>query len=309
MRIAKARPAAHIEQPVLAPKPKGRRGRGLFAMLRFLNPFRLLKAAPLVILLVLIVAAVLATTAIPKRFNILVVGSDQRTEEEGRSDVLMVVSLTKSPKDAISIVTIPRDTRVAVEGHGLQKITHAYAFDVERTDGKDLGNIALTKKTVEDFLDIPIHGTLEVTFDSFQAIIDQLGGVTTPTYGKLTGEQALKKVRNRYREGGDFARTTDQREIFTQVLREVREQNAFRSVYTTLQDSSDSRVEVPTTRLMLFGVYAYLRRGGNFSLEGSHQDVIPGKGDTIYTPEFDANLYYWVPDEEATKTLVDTWLS
>lgn len=308
MRIAKARPAAPIEQPVLTPKPKRHRGRGLFAILRFLNPFRLLKAAPLVIVLALVAAAIIATTAIPKRFNILVVGSDQRTEEEGRSDVLMVVSLTKSPRDAISIVTIPRDTRVAVEGYGMQKITHAYAFDVQRIDGKDLGNITLTKGTVEDFLDIPIHGTAEVTFDSFQAIIDRLGGVTTPTYGKLTGEQALKKVRNRSREGGDFARTADQREIFTQVLREVRKQNAFRSVFVFLQESSDSRVDIPTTKLALFGAYAYLRRGGDFSLDGAHQDVIPGTGDSIYTPEFGKELYYWVPDEAATKLLVETWL-
>lgn len=307
MRIAKARPTPQVETPTVATRKH--RGRGLFAILRFLNPFRLLKAAPLVILLLLIAAAVLATTLVPKRFNILVVGSDQRSTEDGRSDVLMVVSLTKSPKDAISIITIPRDTRVAVEGHGMQKITHAYAFDVDRTDGKTLGNIALTKGTVEDFLHITINGTLEVTFDSFQAIIDNLGGVTTPTYGKLTGEQALKKVRDRYREGDDFARTADQREIFTQVLRTIRTQNAFKSVYAYLQDSSDSRTEIPTTRLMLFSAYAYLRRGGHFSLEGSHQDVIPGKGDTIYTPEFGKELYYWVPNEEATKTLVDTWLS
>ncbi len=268
--------------------------------------FRLFSAG---LFAVVVIVLLIAFGAIPKRYNFLVIGSDQRTEEAGRSDVLIVVSLTKSPRDAISVVTIPRDTRVDIPGFGRQKVTHAYALGEPPQDGKKLGNAPLTKKTIEEFLDIPIHATVEVTFDSFQEIIDKLGGVDTTSKGHINGTRALKLVRNRNREGGDFARTADQREIFMNTVKEIREQNAWREIYDYLQSSSESRITMSTTHFSVFAVYATLRRGGNLSLEGLHTDVIPGYGTSIYTPEFGKALYYWIPDEEATHELVQKWLS
>lgn len=251
----------------------------------------------------------LTMTLVPKRYNMLVIGSDQRGEERGRSDVLMVVSLSKSPKDAISVVTIPRDTRVDVDGFGMQKITHAYALGERDDENSVLGNASLTRKTVEDLLDINIDGTLEVTFKGFSNIIDSLGGIQTESMGHLDGEEALAIVRDRYREGGDFARTEDQREIIVQTIRTVRSQNAFSSVLKLLEEGTESRITLSKTKFALFAAYAVVRRGGNVSLEGVHNDVVPGRGESLYTPEFGKALYYWVPDEAKTREMVDQWLS
>lgn len=287
-------------KPAKPEKPKRRIKLSFFGTMRLLFACVAIGAVLYVVYLI---------GSIPKRYNILVIGSDQRAEEPGRSDVLMVVSLTKSPKDASSIVTIPRDTRVDVAGHGIQKITHAYAFDVHRTDGKDLGNKNLTKQTVENLLHIHVDATVEVTFASFQQIIDKLGGVTTTANGHLDGEQALKIVRDRFRNGGDFARTADQREILMQTVREIKGQNAFSMVYGFLKNSSESRITMNEPRFLSFFAYALIRRGGSFSLAGIHTDVVPGAGKMIYTPEYGKDLYYWIADEAGTKKLVHDWLS
>lgn len=287
-------------RPVVPAQKKPRKRLSFGATMRLIGFFLVLGC---------IIAVVVIIGSIPKRYNFLVIGSDQRAQEAGRSDVLMVVSLTKSPKEPSSIITIPRDTRVEVEGHGLQKITHAYAFDVQRTDGKDLGNRDLTKSTVEKFLGIHIDGTAEVTFQSFQQIIDKLGGVNMGATGTINGEDALKIVRDRYREGGDFARANDQRDILVQTISEIKQQNAFGTVYDFLKNSSDSRITMSTPKFAMFAAYAVIRRGGHFSLADVHQGFVPGSGKYIFTPEFGKDLYYWVPDVEGTKKLVADWLS
>lgn len=271
--------------------------------------WRSLKLIFWLLILTSLASLVLVFRTIPKRFNILVIGSDQRSEERGRSDVLLVISLTKSPRDPMSIITIPRDTRVEVPGFGAQKATHAYALGLPESTETSLGNRELTEQTIESFLGRPIDATVEVTFKSFEQIIDDLGGVVTQAHGTLNGEEALKIVRDRSREGGDFARTADQREIVLQVLRRIRTENRWQAVYDFLQNSADSRIVLPKTRFALFVAYAVVRRGGQLTLTGAHSDVIPGRGSMLYTPEFGQDLYYWVPDATATSKLVDEWLS
>ncbi len=268
-----------------------------------------LKITVFVVLLILIVlgsALFLIYLGAPKRFNILIVGSDQRGTERARSDVLMIFSIPKSPSQPLSLITIPRDTRVEVPGHGTQKITHAYALG-EREDSSILGNITLTKETVKDFFGIPIHATAEFTFESFKEMVDAFGGVETEQ-GHVNGEQALKIVRDRYREGGDFARTRDQRQIFLELGKKITNVAAAKKLYSFLGSSNQTRLRYQKTSTYIFGLAAFLRRGGKFNLENTYTEALPGHGDSIYTPEFNQKLYYWIADEAAMKTLVDKYL-
>jgi anionic cell wall polymer biosynthesis LytR-Cps2A-Psr (LCP) family protein len=258
------------------------------------------------LIVVVIVGVGLAYATAPARFNILVVGSDQRGTERARSDVLMVFSIPKSPSQSLSLITIPRDTRVEVEGFGTQKITHAYAFG-DRTGSQDLGNVDLTKKTVEQFLHIPIHATAEFTFESFKGMVDFAGGVDTPD-GHVDGQEALTIVRNRYREGGDFARTRDQRNIFISLAQRLQNPSELKRFYGYIQQQDQTRLKYDTIPSWQFGAMAALRRGGKFDFTNTHTDFIPGIGDTIYTPEFKANLYYWISDPTATTKLVEEYL-
>jgi len=96
----------------------------------------------------------------------LLTGSDQRENEAARADTIMVAFLDPETKQ-VSLLSIPRDTYVAVPGHGQTKINHAHAY----------GGQELLAETVEDFLGVKIDHFVEVNFRGFAGIVDALGGV------------------------------------------------------------------------------------------------------------------------------------
>jgi polyisoprenyl-teichoic acid--peptidoglycan teichoic acid transferase len=95
----------------------------------------------------------------------VLIGADDR-EDRGRSDTLMVLSLNPQwPRAAL--LSIPRDLRVDIPGHGVTKVNHAYRF----------GGAPLTRRTVEELLGEPTAGYLTINFQGFVKAIDALGGV------------------------------------------------------------------------------------------------------------------------------------
>ena len=103
---------------------------------------------------------------ISERVNIMLMGVDEREEDVGRSDTLMVVSVD-SNDDTASLLSIPRDTRVQIKRHGYDKINAAYAY----------GGEELSKSTLESFLGIDINHYVIVNTTSFAKMIDAIGGV------------------------------------------------------------------------------------------------------------------------------------
>ena len=99
-----------------------------------------------------------------KPTTIMLMGVDERKDDVGRSDTLMVLNLSK---DKASLLTIPRDTLVYIERHGYQKINAAYAF----------GGAKLARETVEDFLGIEIDHYVTINKSRFAEVIDAMGGV------------------------------------------------------------------------------------------------------------------------------------
>lgn len=88
--------------------------------------------------------------------------------DDARSDTMIVVSYNKE-NQKITLLSIPRDTRVMIPGYGYDKINSAAA----RKEGA-----ALAMKTVGNMLGIPIHHYVKVTFKGAEKIVDILGGVT-----------------------------------------------------------------------------------------------------------------------------------
>lgn len=264
----------------------------------------------LIIFLVLLVLFLIVYLFMPSRFNILFVGSDQRDEVAGkRSDSLMVLSIPRSPKKKISLVTIPRDSRIMIDGYEgeEEKITHAYGYGDEALEGV-LGNIELTKKEVGQLLGIPIHGTVEFTFESFENLIDHMGGVNTETYGLIDGYRALERSRNRFRAGGDFARTADQREIFMSLFSRMKDPSEAMKAYGFMDEHDQTRFKINKTRLVGFGLATVIRRFGKLSLGDVVTDVVPGHGETIYSEKFGQNMYFWVVDEEGKREVIERLL-
>lgn len=94
--------------------------------------------------------------------NTLLLGVD-----EARSDTMIVARYNKETHQ-ISMMSIPRDTRVDIPGYGYTKINAAV--------GKKEGT-ALAMKTVSNLLDIPIHHYVKVDFKGVEKIVDIMGGV------------------------------------------------------------------------------------------------------------------------------------
>jgi LCP family protein required for cell wall assembly len=122
--------------------------------------------------------------------TILILGSDARPEgskEPGanpggpsRSDTIMLWRVGGGHAARLSI---PRDTVVDIPGHGAQKINAAYAF----------GGAALSIRTIESYLGIPVNHVVEVDFTNFPKLVDALGGVTVTTgrvCAKINGGRA-----------------------------------------------------------------------------------------------------------------------
>ena len=106
------------------------------------------------------------STLAKERVNIMLMGVDEREEDVGRSDTLMVASLDSS-QDKVSLLSIPRDTRVQIKRHGYDKINAAYAY----------GGEALSQSTVEALLGMEIDHYIIVNTKSFGKMIDAIGGV------------------------------------------------------------------------------------------------------------------------------------
>ena len=89
-------------------------------------------------------------------FYVMLLGSDARGDEASRSDVNILLRVDPG-KGQLTMVSIPRDTKVEIEGHGTQKINAAYAF----------GGAALAVKTMADFTGVPISTMQRFTSTSW----------------------------------------------------------------------------------------------------------------------------------------------
>lgn len=99
--------------------------------------------------------------------NIALFGIDTTDEETGgRSDSIIIVTLDHDHNE-IRLSAIERDTYVTIEGHGKDKINHAYAF----------GGPTLAVKTLNQNFGLNIKDYAEVNFSNMVRVIDALGGV------------------------------------------------------------------------------------------------------------------------------------
>jgi polyisoprenyl-teichoic acid--peptidoglycan teichoic acid transferase len=149
--------------------------------------------------------------------DFVLMGSDSRGSDRGRSDTLMVAHLN-AERNTLYLISVPRDLYVSIPGHGSNKINAAYSF----------GGSALTIKTVEQLLGIQIDHAAMVNFEGFVGLTSEVGGVTIFNEiasknlgfdfprGEITlkGDQALAYVRQRYDlPRGDLDREARQRAV------------------------------------------------------------------------------------------------
>jgi LCP family protein required for cell wall assembly len=102
--------------------------------------------------------------------NILVLGADVgrggRTGT-GRADSILVIH-TDPDEHRVAQLSIPRDLRVQIPGHGEDKVNAAYSY----------GGPALAIKTVQSVTGLEINHVILVDLGTFDDVVDAIGGVT-----------------------------------------------------------------------------------------------------------------------------------
>lgn len=150
-------------------------------------------------------------------FTLLVIGSDTRnlgagggaqfgntTEVQGqRSDSIILVRVVPRSR-SLALLSIPRDTLVAVPGYGTTRINTAF----------NSGTPSLLVQVLDQDFGIQVNHVVGFDFDTFRAVADAVGGVEqyfptpardafslldipSPGCYNLTGDQALSFVRSR----------------------------------------------------------------------------------------------------------------
>jgi LCP family protein required for cell wall assembly len=211
-------------------------------------------------------------------FNVLLIGVDKRpTPDEGvRSDTLILVHVDPRARWA-SLLSIPRDSVVAIPHVGQAKINAAYtsgylgaaAIYGEGTP-PDAGGAALAAETVEAFLGVPVDYTAQIDFNGFAAVVDSVGGVVvdvpaplldaeypTDDYGVeriyipaglqvLDGRAALVYARSRHLST-DFDRSRRQQIVLRALLEQVRARGVLENVATLPQWAAMLEQNIRTT--------------------------------------------------------------
>ncbi|MCP9486911.1 MAG: LCP family protein [Gaiellaceae bacterium MAG52_C11] len=101
---------------------------------------------------------------------LLLLGTDgDRTaarSDASRSDSILVVR-TDPSRHRLAFLSIPRDLRVEIPGHGANKINAAF----------QLGGPALAMETIAALTGLEANHVMLVDFDDFRTVIDALGGI------------------------------------------------------------------------------------------------------------------------------------
>lgn len=232
-----------------------------------------------------------------EKMNILILGVDARGDDVGRSDTTFVVTIDTIAK-RITMLSIPRDSRVKIDGYGWDKINHAYAF----------GGSKLSKSSVENLLGIPIDYTVVMNFQGFVRMIDALGGVTIdvdkrmyysdpydddgglyidlhPGFQKLNGKTAIEYVRYRDEEG-DIGRVSRQQKFLKALLQEFTKPQLITKLPDLIKEFAVAvRTDMPTKEMVKL-----IPMINDAAKSGLHTEWVSG------TPRWIQGVSYWLPD-------------
>lgn len=220
-------------------------------------------------------------------------------EEAVRTDTLMLVKANMT-SGKIDLISIPRDSRVLINGTG-DKINHAHSY----------GGMALTLKTIREWLGIDLDYYVKLDFQAVVEIVDAMGGVylnvpvqiyeyeteifLEPGYHRLRGKEALYFARFRGYEDGDIGRVASQQALMAAIVDQALRLENLPKIPEYIKTYA-SRVDtnIPTSMVLGMVPMAENLSGGNVN-----SYVIPG-----YAGWYQDISYYFY-DPEQTQDLVN----
>lgn len=231
--------------------------------------------------------------------NIALLGLDTRSDNNtGRSDANVILTIDKR-HGKIKLTSIARDSRMAVAGHGMDKLTHAYAY----------GKSQLSVKTLNQNLGLEITDYVTMNFFELARIIDFMGGVTldvdeaefkelnsyvipTTDFGDLNcpklesagvqvlnGAQSVCYARIRHTDG-DIERGNRQKEVLTAMFAKVKTMNPLKLPELASMVVEECETSLSTNDIISMGLWAVLSTP-KFEQLSIPNDNVKGVGKTI----------------------------
>jgi LCP family protein required for cell wall assembly len=178
------------------------------------------------------------------RITILIIGLDYRdylaNDGPPRSDTMILLTVDPLSKTA-GMMSIPRDMWVNIPGFGYSRINTAYSSG----EGNKLpgGGPELARKTVEQFIGVPIDYYAQIDFNTFVEFIDLIGCIEVDVEETLVldkqgsgndhfvlkkgndrqicGDRTLAYVRYRKGKDGDVGRSRRQQQVILAIRDKV----------------------------------------------------------------------------------------
>jgi LCP family protein required for cell wall assembly len=219
-----------------------------------------------------------------------------------RSDTMMLVSIDPL-ENKVGVVSIPRDSRVRIPSHGVDKINSAHAF----------GGPTLSMQTVREAFGVPCDHYIEVDTGGLKKLFEILGPVEVlvekemkyvdhtaklnvdlkPGLQVLTPEQTEEYVRFRHDARGDIGRIERQQWFVRQAAKKFKEpQIVLKLPQLVCLAYQCVRTDLSMQDLMSIALYAK-----DFPHERVVTAMLPGEGQMI------GGGSYWVPDSVAGQVM------
>jgi polyisoprenyl-teichoic acid--peptidoglycan teichoic acid transferase len=227
--------------------------------------------------------------------NILAFGVDG-TDVVQRADSIIVFHVD-SNNNRLGVLSIPRDTRVYIPGHGLSKINHAYAY----------GGISLLKKTVANFMGVPIDYYMKINLSGVEKTIDKMGGLAIDIQKdlfyvdqagdlyidlkkgeqELSGKQAVQYLRFRHDKEGDFGRIRRQQKFLNSLANKVMNSGKiFELPYLIKALHSNIKTDISIKQMVgLSSQFGEIYKNGNINIETVPGAIILYKGVSYLRPD------------------------
>lgn len=245
-----------------------------------------------------------------KELTFLALGLDAQdvaSAQNDRTDTIMLFRYTPET-GKMSVLSIPRDTRVMIPGKGMDKLNHAHAY----------GGPELTIKAVNNLLDMNIEHYVRIDYNLVKEVVDTLGGVEVDVpmdmrysdpYANpplkidikkgvqvLDGDESMQFLRFRSGYGDqDLGRIRAQQNFIESAIEEaLKPSNITKAPSMIRSGVNNIDTNIPVTTML-----SYATELNNIKTENLYMATMPGE------PSMIGGVSYFIHEEEGTQRLME----
>jgi polyisoprenyl-teichoic acid--peptidoglycan teichoic acid transferase len=233
--------------------------------------------------------------------------ADKESAENQRTDTIMLCRYVPDT-GKIAVLSIPRDTRTLIPGHGREKLNHAHAY----------GGPELTVRAVNNLLDMNVKYYVRVDYNLVNEVVETLGGVEVDVpmnmyysdpyadppllidlkkgVQTLDGDEAMQFLR--FRKGytnQDLGRIEAQQAFMKSAIEEAMSPRNVVKIPSMIKSGMDNiETNIPVSTML-----SYVMDLKNINPDNIQMATVPGE------PNMIDGVSYFMADEEKMPSLME----